>query len=92
MKDLPCVAEYVGPGSSPDANSARCPKGLEVKTVMNDYGVTDNMIAYRIERHRDELSGRSDEKRTVTAWTPTAVPGDMSDKDITSLFSVLRDE
>ena len=64
----------------------------EVKTVMNDCGITDNMVAYRIERHRDELLERRDEKRTVTRWTPTAVPGDMSDKDIISLFSALRDE
>jgi hypothetical protein len=60
----------------------------ELKTVMNDYGVTDNMVAYRIECRRDELFERSDDKRKVTGWTPTAVPGDMSDKDI-SLFESL---
>ena len=64
----------------------------ELTTLMDDYGVTDTMVASSINHRRDELleyeSRYDDEDR---GWSPADSPGYMSDDDIRSLFGALRE-
>jgi hypothetical protein len=64
----------------------------ELNAAMKDYGVTNAMVGYYIDRRRDELFERGSDNKTSPVWSPSASPGDMSDNEIRSLFGALTEQ
>ena len=64
----------------------------DLNAAMRDYGVTNVMVDYYIDRRRDELLERESDKKTAPVWSPSASPEDMSDNEIRSLFGALTEQ